>query len=113
MTTEMKELTIDQLGKAYNRAVNLEAALLIQREFDKADDADARADQLAAENRRVLAKRMAAWGVQAARAHTSIKASNTQLQRQITNVKNRQQTAASAVKALGYLDDIIAIAAAI
>lgn len=113
MTTENKEFTIDQLGKAYNRAVNLEASLLIQREFDKADEADARADRLALENRRILAKRMAVWGVQAAKAHTSIKASNVQLQRQISAIKKRQKTADSAVKALGYLDDIIAIAAAI
>ena len=110
MAVDNKDLTFDQLGIAYHRAVMLQAALLFQREVNLAEEADRRADTMATEIRRVLAKRMAAWGVQAVKVQREMKANNKQLQRQITAVKKRRSTAESAVKAIGYLDEIIAIA---
>ena len=105
-----KEEIIQRLLVTKQKAHALEVRLLLS---DKEDDAKKVAKKSKALTRQIdklLGQVMDEWQGQATKIIMDIKTGNAALQNSITNIKKNVKTAQNIVKAIGLIDDAIAIA---
>jgi len=106
-----KEALIDSLLEASRKAIRLKLALKFQGKDAEAETVSDKKDALSDEIDRLIAGQMRAWNTSAAGHLATIGSANKKLQRAIREVKSAINTAQAVVKAIGYLDEAIAVAA--
>jgi hypothetical protein len=106
-----KEALIDSLLEARRKAIRLKLVLKFQGKNAEAKEVSDKADELSTKIDRLIAGQMRAWNTSAAGHLATIGSANRKLQRAIREVKNAINTAQAVVKATGYLDEAIVVAA--
>ena len=94
-----------------SKGVRLAADLRDASKDDEADQVERKNNTLASESARLRRNIRSAWNGQAATVLGEIRSSNQKLQRQIRSIRDQIDSAERFMKALGTLDELIAIAA--
>lgn len=105
-----KELAIARLMVSRQKATSLVARLRLNREEDAAEDVGERIKTLDEEIEILLESILEKWAANVTAEIEEIGKANGKIQAAIRGVNDRQKRAASVVKALGLLDDVIGIA---
>jgi len=108
---DSKEELIQGLLVTKQRANILEVRLLLRGETgEEAKKVAEKSKALTRQIDKLLGQVMDEWQGQAAKIIKDIKTANAALQRSITNIRKKVQTAQNIVKAIGLIDEVITIA---
>jgi ubiquinone biosynthesis protein UbiJ len=110
MTEENKQEVIQRLLIGKQKAHILETSLRFKGEGDEADKVAQKASELSNQIDTLLAQVLDDWLGQTDAIIQGIKKSNTSLQQSIRKIQQGVKTTENLVKAIGFLDDLIAIA---
>lgn len=105
-----KEEVIQKLLVTKQRANILEVRLLLRNKEEEAKKVAKKSKALTRQIDKLLGQVMDEWQGQATKIINDIKTANTTLQKSITNIKKKVQTVNNIIKAIGLIDDVIAIA---
>lgn len=108
-----KEDLIDGLQTTLGKGQKLEIRLRLTGEGASADEVAKRNRALSKKIDRLIRDAMNEWTGGAAAFEKEIKSSNRRLQAAIRDIKKKIKVAENVVKALGYIDDAIQVAAKI
>jgi hypothetical protein len=105
------EQLLAQLRDARKKAQDLRDDLLAEAKYEDADKVDASIPPLTRQIDRLIAGRMAGWLEEAAADVAAIQAKKAQLDASIREIREGVATAQGIVKAVGYIDDLVRLAA--
>jgi hypothetical protein len=108
-----KQQIIRRLLVAKQEAHSLEISLRFKGRNDQADQLAAKATKLSDTIDTLLGQVMVDWVVETQKIVSDIGQANVSLQSSIKEIQNGIKVAQNVVKALGYVDDVVAIAAKI
>jgi DNA integrity scanning protein DisA with diadenylate cyclase activity len=108
---EDKELIVDKLLITKRKGHNLEIDLMFKEMEADAKKVKTKTNKLSKKVDSLLAALMQDWIGSAKLTIESIKKTNENLQKTIRDIKKDVEVAKNIVKAIGYLDDVIMIAA--
>jgi len=111
MTQEEKTDVIDDLNEAYGRAKRLESILILKGKTDEANDLAVKNDKLLESINQLLGQSLDAWLADSVNMAASLKNANDDLKSRIDDIKKDIDTAENIVKAVGFIDDAVEIAA--
>ena len=109
----IKQQIIQNLLVTKQKSHNLEMTLRFKGQTQQADLVAAKTQELTAEIDTLLVKLLDEWLTESVGVVGEIRSGNTRLQTSIRKVSQGVQTAQNIVKAIGFVDDAIAIAARI
>jgi hypothetical protein len=104
-----KGRALRSLARTKEKAQRLEFTLRIQGMHSEALKVNARTRKLSRQIDQLIREAMRDWLGNARRVEAELKANNARLQRSIRNIRNSVQTASNVVKAIGFIDDAVAI----
>lgn len=110
MSDPKKEDAIHSMQLTLQRSQKLEFRLRFEGDSVNASALETKNKELRRQIDKLIVKAIENWLKDAQVVTNDIKRANTDLQRAITNVKNKKQEADNIVKALGLVDDVISIA---
>ena len=108
-----KQQIIRKLLVVKQDAHSLEISLRFKGRNKQADELAAKAQKLSEKIDTLLGQVMVEWAVEADEIASDIGQANASLQSSIQEIQNGIDIAQNIVKALGYVDDVVAIAAKI
>jgi len=110
MTQESKQEVIQRLLVGNQKAQILEISLRFKGKGDEADKVAQKASELSSRIDALLSQVLEDWLGQADAIIQEVKDANTSLQQSIRKIKQGVKTTENLVKAIGFLDDLIATA---
>jgi hypothetical protein len=110
MTEENKQEVITRLLIGKQKAHKLETSLRFKGKGEEADKVAQKASELSNQIDTLLAQVLEDWLGQTDAIIQEVKTANTALQQSIRKIQQGVKTAENLVKALGFLDDLIATA---
>ena len=105
-----KEEIIQRLLVTKQKAISMKVRLLLRDKKDDAKKVRKKSRALSRQIDKLLGQVMDEWQDQGTKIIKEIKTVNSALQKSITNIKKNVKTAQNIVKAIGLIDDAIAIA---
>ncbi len=106
-----KEALIDALLESKRKGLRLEIRLRFQGKNSEADKVGAKTRKLSRRMDNLIAQAMQSWLGNATVLRQTMTKTNANLQASIRDIKRNIKVAANIVKATGYLDDAIKVAA--
>lgn len=111
MSKSRKLALIRSLQNTRNKGDALEVELLIQGKTADARKVRARTDKLSKEIRKLISAAKRSWRGRAEALERDIRSTNARLQRSIGRITRRIEVAQNVVKAVGFIDDAVKLAA--
>ena len=111
ISTPNKQLLIRSLQNARNKGDELEIELIIQGRAADAMKVRAATDRLSKQIRKLINGAKKSWRGNAKALQTNMQARNAKLQSSIRDIKKKVKVAQNIVKAVGFIDDAVVLAA--